>query len=182
MVMNTSTFKRGLMLLALFAGCAIFAMSCKTPPPLPTPAYVNLDRFMGTWYVHGYTPIVVDKDAYDATEHYERDAKGRIQTTYRFRKGGHEGPWKEFTPVATVHDTETNAEWRMQFIWPFKSTYIILHLADDYNATIIAHPNRKYAWIMTRDTVIEPAEYEAHLQRLEAAGFERVSIQRVPHG
>jgi len=124
-------------------GLVPFAMSCKTHAPLPMPDYVNLDRFMGLWYVHGYTPIVVDKEAYDATEHYEQDEKGRIQTTYRFRKGGHEGPRKEFTPVGFVHNTESNAEWRMQFLWPFKSTYIILHVEADYSGTIIAHPNRK---------------------------------------
>jgi apolipoprotein D and lipocalin family protein len=158
-----------------------FLSGCASKPPLPTPSHVDLDRFMGTWYVMGYTPILVDGDAHNAVEHYFRAADGRIRTTYQYRDGGFTGELKTHTPVGTVHNTETNAEWRMQFIWPFKAQYIILYLSDDYSRTIIAHPNRKYAWIMTRAPEISAAEYEAMLKELEAVGFDRGVIRRLPH-
>ena len=162
------------LIIMTFAGCASTA-------PLSTPEYVDLERFMGTWYVVGYTPILVDGNAHNAVEHYYQAEDGKIRTTYQFRKGGFDGPLKTYTPVGTIHDEKSNAEWRMQFVWPFKARYIIHYLSDDYDRTLIAHPNRKYAWIMQREARISDADYEAMLQRLEKAGFDRERIQRVPH-
>jgi apolipoprotein D and lipocalin family protein len=154
---------------------------CASKAPLPTPSQVDLDRFMGAWFVVGYTPILIDGEAHNAVEHYFRDSKEKIQTTYQYRDGGFDAKLKTHTPVGTIHNTDTNAEWRMQFIWPFKAQYIIYYLSDDYSRTIIAHPNRKYAWIMQRTPTISESEYEAMLQKLEAVGFDLSLIKRLPH-
>jgi apolipoprotein D and lipocalin family protein len=135
---------------------------------------------MGRWYVIGYTAITVDKQAHNAIEHYRLDANGKIQTTYQFRDGSFDGEVKTFTPVGWVYDEKTNAEWRMQFIWPLRSDYIILHVDEDYSETIIAHPNRKYAWIMTRSPEVEPNDYERMLQQLQAAGFDTAVVKPLP--
>ena len=29
-------------------------------------------------------------------------------------------------------DKKTNAEWRVQFFWPFKFKYLVIDLAEDY--------------------------------------------------
>jgi apolipoprotein D and lipocalin family protein len=135
---------------------------------------------MGRWYVLGYTPILVDKGAHNAIEHYRRDADDRIQTTYEFRDGAFDGEIKRYTPVGWVHDTSTNAEWRMQFIWPFSAEYVILYVDEDYTETIIAHPNRKYAWIMHREPEIEETRYDELVGKLEAVGYDPAIIQRLP--
>lgn len=160
--------------MSLLAGCA------SNHPPLPTPDHVDLERFMGRWYVLGYTPILVDKEAHNAIEHYRLDAEAKIQTTYQFRDGGFESELKTYTPVGWVHDTSTNAEWRMRFLWPFSADYVILHVNADYSETIIAHPSRKYAWIMLRQPEVSDADYERLLQKLESAGYEREVVQRLP--
>ena len=136
---------------------------------------------MGTWYVMGYTPIVVDHDAHNAVEHYALGEDGEILTTYQFRKGSVDGKLKTYQPTGYVHNRESNAEWRMQFMWPFKSAYIVLYRSEDYQHTIIAHPNRKYAWIMSRSPVIEESVYEELLDQLVAEGFTREDILHVPH-
>jgi len=135
---------------------------------------------MGPWFVIGYTPIVVDKEAHNAVEHYYLDEKNRIQTTYQFRKGSYTGELKTYTPVGNVYNTETNAEWRMQFIWPFKAAYVILYLSKDYSTTVVVHPNRKYAWIMHRQPEMAEQEYQGMLDRLEAEGYDREIIRRLP--
>ena len=158
----------------------VFVVGCSSHPPLPTPEYVDLERFMGRWYVLGYTPILVDEQAHNAIEHYHLDEKNKIQTTYQFRDGGFDGELKTYTPVGWVHDKSTNAQWRMQFIWPFRSDYIILYLAEDYSRTIVVHPSRKYAWIMQREPEISDQEYETMLEMLESEGVDRKRITRLP--
>ena len=159
---------------------SLCVVACSTTKPLPTPESVAIERFMGTWYVLGYTPLIVDETAHNGIEHYYLAENGDIETTYQFRKDSFDGELKTMTPVGTVYDKQTNAEWRMQFLWPFKAKYIIMEVADDYSTTIVAHPNRKYAWILARQPQIEQAEYERMLTRLENEGFERSSIKRLP--
>ncbi|MGJ8638943.1 MAG: lipocalin family protein [Opitutaceae bacterium] len=176
--MKKRTFKR-LLTAASVAAMSLFYGCVSKQAPLPKPERVDLERFMGRWYVVGYTPIVVDKKAHNAIEHYRLDENAKIQTTYQFRDGSFDGGLKTYTPVGWVHDKTTNAEWRMQFIWPLRSEYIILHVDDDYSETIVVHPNRKYAWIMTRSPDISDERYEAMLQKLVSEGFERSRIQKV---
>lgn len=165
----------------LVLGAAVLISGCATPhSALPNAGRVDLPRFMGTWYVLGYTPLWVDRGAHNAIEHYHLADAGRIETTYQFRQGSPAGPLKTLQPVGRVHDADTRAEWRMQFVWPFEADYVILELSPDYQRTIIAHPNRKYAWIMARTPEIAERHYEGMLDRLEAEGFDRAAIQKVP--
>ena len=162
--------------MSLIIGCA------SNDAPLPTAENVNIDRFMGRWYVHGFTPIIVDKDAHNAIEHYRLDADKKIQTTYQFRAGGFDAEIKTLTPVGWVDEgVDSNAEWRMQFIWPFTADYIILHVDADYSETIIVHPSRKYAWIMLRSNTVRDADYDRLLSKLKAVGYETELIQKLPH-
>ncbi|MCV6605784.1 MAG: lipocalin family protein, partial [Porticoccaceae bacterium] len=77
-------------------------------------------------------------------------------------------------------DTATNAEWRMQFFWPLKADYVVMYLSEDYQQTIIAHPNRRYAWIMQRTPLMSDDTYSQLLDKLQAAGYERSMIKRQP--
>jgi len=175
--MNRATLNINLLLitmLSLLSGCAHH-------PELPTAESVDLDRFMGLWYVQGYTPILVDKEAHNAVEHYRHAGDGKIETTYQFRKGGFDGELKTYTPKGQVVNTVSNSEWTMQFIWPFKAQYLIYYVAEDYSTTIIAHPNRKNAWIMNRSPEIDESVYDDMIQKLIDEGFDKSSILKVPH-
>jgi len=161
--------------LLLMSGCA------SSDTPLPTADNVNLEKFMGVWYVHGYTPILVDKKAHNAVEHYYLNDKQQVETTYQFRDGGFDGELKTFTPKGFPdEDDPDQARWKMQFIWPFKSDYVIVDVSDDYQNTIIGHPSRKYAWVMSRSTEMDEATYEAQLQTLKDAGYDLSVIQQLP--
>ncbi|MCD8481703.1 MAG: lipocalin family protein [Verrucomicrobia bacterium] len=156
-------------------------VGCATHKPLATVESVDLPRFMGTWYVHYYSPLVVDRDAVNAIEHYHLRPDGRIATTYQFRRSDPQARLRTFTPTGFIYDTDTQAEWRMQFIWPFKAQYLIIALDEDYGGTVIAHPNRKYAWIMHRSVELDPVRLQRHMDVLQANGFDVDSLTRVIH-
>ena len=166
-----------------FALClpVMLSVGCQSTNELPTETHVDLDSFMGTWYVVAYTPILVDGDAHNATEHYALEKDGRIATTYQFRKGAFDGPLKTIRPTGFVRNAETNAEWGMQFIWPFKASYLIIHYDEEMGETIVAHPNRKYAWVMLRKPCFEAETYDRLLQMLIGEGFDSEKIKRLPH-
>ncbi|MEM9159462.1 MAG: lipocalin family protein [Verrucomicrobiota bacterium] len=134
--------------------------------------YVDLERFMGKWYVQGYTPTALDRNAWNPIERYELLDNGRIQTTYQFRKGGEDGKLKTYKPVGTVYDEESNAEWRMRFFGVINAAYYIVYVDPRYEFSIIGHPNKKYAWVMSRDREIAADVYRSLVKELEDRDYD----------
>lgn len=154
---------------------------CSTVQPPPTVPHVDLPRFMGDWYVIAgqFTPF--EKGAYNAIENYRLDEKGRIPTTFTFNKGAPDGPRKTFRSIAFVHNQETKAEWRIQFIWPFRFPYLIVFLDDEYQVTAVTTEDRKYIWVMARSPEISPALEKELMDRLRELGFDPNRFVRVVH-
>ena len=155
------------------------------PPPLePISERVDLERFMGDWYVLASIPIdfwfASEAGGHNGIERYELREDGKIQTTYTFRRDGFDGEEVRFEPIAWVHDTETNAEWRMQFVWPFRAAYLIAYLADDYEQAIVGVPDRSYVWILSRTPSVPPARYEALTRRVAELGYDPADLEPVP--
>lgn len=150
-------------------------------PPVPRVAQVDLPRFMGDWYVIASIPSFLEKDTYDAIESYAPRPDGRIQTTFRYRQGGHEQPIKTMHPIGTVKPGTGNALWDMQFFWPIQAEYIISHVSDDYSQTIVARSARDLVWIMARTPSIPEADYQAHLALIKGMGYDTTQLRKVPH-
>jgi apolipoprotein D and lipocalin family protein len=113
-------------------------------------------------------------------ESYRLSDDGFIETTYTFRDGGSDGPKRRFTPKGWVHDHETNAEWRMQFLWPFRSAYRIVYLDEDYETTIVGVPDRSHVWIVSRDPRMSDAEYQEMLSYVASLGYDVAKVKRAP--
>lgn len=159
---------------------SLLAAGCASHPPLPTVESVDLDRFMGDWYVVGHIPAASESEAYNAVESYRRGDDGEILTTYTYRDGGFDGPIEVMQPVGSVRDEETNATWGMEFLWPFSFEYLITWLDADYTATIIGRTARDYAWIMTRDPNPSESHYAKLVAELERQGYDTSRLRRVP--
>jgi apolipoprotein D and lipocalin family protein len=148
--------------------------------PIATSPHVDLQRFMGPWYVIASIPTFLEKDAYNAMESYELDPDGTIATTFTFHKGAFDGPVKTMKPRGWVRDTATNARWGMQFIWPIKAEYLIAHVDDQYTETIIARSARDYVWIMARKPALADDDYRRLLGMVEKLGYDTSKVRRVP--
>lgn len=149
-------------------------------PEMKTVDYVDLERFMGDWYVIANIPTFVEKGAHNAVERYELNDDGTIATTFTYRKDAFDGKLKEYNPKGFVTNTETNALWGMRFIWPLKSDYRIVYLDDDYSTTIIGRQKRDYVWLMARTPSISEEEYAELVSYIESIGYDTSKLQRVP--
>ena len=163
-----------LLALLVFGGCG------GGEPGMKTVDYVDLDRFMGDWYVIANIPTFLEKGAHNAVESYALNADGTIATTFTFRDGGFDGEQKKYTPKGFITDTETNATWGMRFVWPIKADYRIVYLDEQYEQTVIARKQRDYVWIMARSPQIDDADYERLLDKVESIGYDVSKVQKVP--
>ncbi len=149
-------------------------------PPIRTAPHVDLERFMGDWYVIANIPTSIEKDAYNAVESYQLDADGSIATTFTFRRGGFEGEAARYTPTGFVRDRTSNAVWGMQFVWPFEGDYRIVYVSDDYGVTVVGREKRDYVWIMARRPTLAEAEYQRLVSLVREQGYDTSRIHKVP--
>lgn len=168
----------GLMCATALAGCA------SSPPaglqPVALVPKVDLQRFMGDWYVIANIPTFLEKGAHNAKDSYRLDADGTIDTTFSFNADAPDGAVKSYGSRGYVLDPATNAVWGQQYVWPVKADYRISYLSPNYTETVVTREKRDYVWIMART----PSIPEADLQRLIAfvgtQGYDTTKLQRVP--
>ena len=165
--------------LAVLAVSALTACAARGPD-MQTVDHVDIERFMGDWYVIANIPTFLEKGAYNAVESYRLDEDGSIATTFTFRKDGFDGKAKQYNPRGFVRDTESNAIWGMRFVWPFKSDYRIVYLNEDYTQTIIGRQSRDYVWIMARTPQISDQDYDRLRWAVGSHGYDPSRLQRVP--
>ncbi len=155
--------------------------ACTSGPPIHTVESVDIERFMGDWYVIASIPTAIEKQAYNALESYRLAEDGTIETTCSFNKGALDGPLKVYRPRGFILDTQSNAVWGMQFFWPFKAEYRIIYLAEDYSQTVIGRTKRDYVWIMARKPVMPADDYNRILDFLKAQDYDLSMLRKVPH-
>jgi len=166
----------------LYSISAVLLMSgCATKPAeLATVDYVDLDRFMGDWYVIANIPTFIEKGAHNAVENYTMNDDGSIATRFTFRKDSFDGKKKEYNPKGFITDTESNAVWGMRFIWPIKADYRVIYLADDYSVTVIGRNKRDFVWIMAREPQMSDTRYDEVVDFVESVGYDITKLRRVP--
>jgi apolipoprotein D and lipocalin family protein len=165
---------------AALAALSLAGCSSVPRPPVPLAQNVDLERFMGDWYVIACIPTWLERDAWNAVESYRLDHDGSIATTFTFRKGSFDGPERRMHPRGFVVDRASNAVWGMQFVWPIKADYRIAYLSEDYGQTVIAREARDYVWIMARSPSLSDADYRRLTDFVAAMGYDTEKLRRVP--
>ena len=166
---------------ALFSVVPMFGCQSSGAKMIRTETDVDLDRFMGRWYVLASIPTPLEKNAFNAVETYERKGADRIQTTFEFNRGAADGPKKTYRPTAIVEDTTSNALWGMQFLWPFTAEYRIVHVDEAYETTVIGRSRRDYVWVMARTPHVSDETYQSLTRIVANQGYDLDELVRVPH-
>jgi apolipoprotein D and lipocalin family protein len=167
----------------IFSLLSVLGLSaCSSPhAPMKTVDYVDLNRFMGDWYVIAAIPTFLEKESYNAVESYALTDEGNVATTFTFREGGFDGKKKEYHPMGFVVDKKTNALWGMRFVWPIKADYRVIYLDKDYSQTIIGREKRDYVWIMARSPQIPEQDYATLVKFVADLGYDTSKMRKVPH-
>jgi apolipoprotein D and lipocalin family protein len=161
--------------LVLTAGCQ--SMS----EPVQTVSHVELPRYMGDWYVIANIPYFAEKGCFDSIESYALRTDGDIDNWFTCRKDSFAAPLKrKVSALASVKDKKTNATWRIRFFKIISVRYLVLALDPDYQWAAVAHPSRRYGWILARSKTLDPATYAAILKTFAAQGYDTTQFKQVP--
>jgi apolipoprotein D and lipocalin family protein len=146
--------------------------------PLQTVPWVDLSRYLGTWYEIAAIPQRFQRDCVATTATYSMRDDGDIAVLNQCREKTFDGKLKQAHARAWVTDPQTNAKLKVRFFWPFWGSYWIIELDPDYRYAVVGHPSRGYLWILSRTPRMEDAVYQELMRRIEAHGYDTARIVR----
>ncbi|KAG8466957.1 hypothetical protein KFE25_008336 [Diacronema lutheri] len=148
---------------------------------------IELGKFMGSWYVLAHIPVFVEKNAWNAVETYKWDAANkRFGVHYKFNEAKADGKVSESEQRGYIHNYDTFTDLRVSpklplfGYTPLRLPYLICHLSDDYQTTIVGYPSRSYLWIMARTPTLPDAEYAKLIDKTKQMGYDPAQIRKVP--
>lgn len=159
-------------LLAL-AGCSGFS---RAKPRPATVARVDLDRYMGRWFVVSHVPYFLEKGKVASSDYYALRPDGKLVNNFTFREKTVDGPEKTWEGVAWVTDPATNATWKVQFVWPISVTYKILALDQDYRWAVVGTDDAGLLWVLARERRLDPTTYAGILAELRAKAIDTSAL------
>lgn len=166
-----------LILISLITG------ACSESKYTKTAEKVEINRYMGKWYVMAHRFTFLEKDVHNALEVYTwNHEKERVDIDFNYNKGSLNGPIKSIPQKGWIINKQTNAYWEVSPLWPFRADYLILDIADDYSWVAVGVPSQNYLWIMARDPKFSREQISAVLKRLGASGYNIKDITYVSHG
>ncbi|MBM3298780.1 MAG: lipocalin family protein [Deltaproteobacteria bacterium] len=149
-------------------------------PRLETVKYVDVGRYMGTWYEIAKFPQRFEKGLVGVTANYTLLPNGKVRVLNSSHVGDFDGELRTSEGTARVVDTSTNAKLKVTFFWPFSGDYWILELGKDYEYAVVGEESRKYLWILSRTPQMDESVYSGILKRLQDKGFDISRLEKNP--
>ena len=169
------------LLLNLILIIAAVGCSSTTRGNVKTVESVDINKFMGDWYVLAGRFTFLEKDVHNGLERYTwNEKKERIDVDFSYNKGALNGPKKSIPQKAWIFDAKSNSRWKVSPLWPFKFDYLIVALDENYRWTAIGVPDEKYLWIMARDWKNPETTIENAIRHLDQIGYNTKNLVRVP--
>ncbi len=166
-----------LCLVAILAGCA--STGERRAPAVMPAAEVDLPRFMGTWHVIAHVPYFFENGKVATRDEYRLRPDGRIDNDFVFKRRFGE-PDRRWRGVSEVVPGSGGARWRVQFIWPFSTELVVVHVEPDYQGAALATPDGKLAWIFGRTPTMAADRKAALIGHLRTAGVDVTRLADVP--
>lgn len=103
-----------------------------------------------------------------------------MNNIFTFRKGSLDAPEQSWKGIAWVVNKGTNAGWKVQFLCPLRTTYLVLELDPDHRWAVVGTPNRKLVWVLARDRALSDETYAMIMKRMTAQGYDAQKMVKVP--
>jgi len=142
--------------------------------------YVDVVRYMGTWFEIAKFPQRFEKGLVGITANYTLLPNGKVRVINRGYEGDFNGKLRTAKGKAWIVDTATNAKLKVSFFWPFAGNYWILELGEDYEYVVVGDESRKYLWILSRTPQMDEAVYNELLKRVQDKGFDISKLEKNP--
>jgi len=140
---------------------------------------IDLERYMGRWYVIANIPYFPEKGKVATYDEYILRDDGRVDNIFGFRKS-FDKKEKQWHALATIKPDTGNRKWTIKFFGMLNADYEILEIAPDYSWVMIGHPKREMGWVMARDAKMDDMQYRELLKKFENYDYKISEFKRIP--
>tara|TARA_B100001113_G_scaffold126617_1_gene103372 strand:+ start:213 stop:731 length:519 start_codon:yes stop_codon:yes gene_type:complete len=151
---------------------------------LDTVKNIDIEKFMGTWYVIASIPSFVEKNCINAYDIYTLNEDGTIDIKYYAQKNGR--PFN-ISQRGTIVDTINNSTWRISFpdYWiPFYTApyEVVVLEPDNYEYMVVGYPGNSFGWVMSRSKYMDKILYSNIMDNLEDNfGYDKNQFEMMIH-
>jgi apolipoprotein D and lipocalin family protein len=149
-------------------------------PEVKTVEYVDIKRYMGTWYEIAKFPQRFENGLVGITATYSLLPNGKVRVLNSGYVGDFNGRIKTAKGKAWIVDRKTNAKLKVSFFWPFAGDYWIIKLWEGYEYAVVSEVSRRYLRILSRTPKMDVQVYERIVEGLKENGFEISKIESNP--
>jgi apolipoprotein D and lipocalin family protein len=164
---------------ALLGGAA-FALTGTAGRADIQPVRIEVPRYMGTWRVIGCMENPLDSRFADATESYSLTNENRLNVVFSWRERSLSAPRKSHEFSGRILKDPSHAVWKMNVFPLVTATYIVIDVGKGYSWAAVAHPSRKFGWILARATSLPDETWIPILSRFAVLGYDTSKFIRVP--
>ncbi len=145
----------------LMATFSLFSMSAKAD--LVTVSYVDVPRYLGTWYRIAANPLKFEGNCVCARQVLSLGDPGKINVYNSCNENSINGPLREIKGYATSDDPITNSKLTVDFYLPQKGKYWIIGLDHDYRYAVVSDPTKASLYILSKTPTLDPVLYQRAL-------------------
>lgn len=166
----------------MLSTCVLTASAIETPP-LAAISGLDVARYMGVWHEVAKYPNWFQRKCVSNTHAtYQVLGPGRIEVINRCRTA--EGKTIEAQGLARQIGASDSPKLEVRFAPEWLSfvplvwgDYWVIDIDEAYQLVAVSEPKRNYLWVLSRTPQVNPAAYEALLQRLKARGFDLSKLE-----
>jgi apolipoprotein D and lipocalin family protein len=141
---------------------------------------VDILSYAGKWYSLYSIPTFMDKHWRQTTDTYVIHPDGYYAVFTTFKVIG-EDKLKYIRSKLFVVKGTHNAEFKVQFVWPFKVDYWVIELAEDYSYVVVGHPECKTLAIMARKPFLPQEWLDEIIDRCKQKGYDTAKLIAQEH-
>lgn len=175
---------RTLILLAalLLTACAINPLPEESIEDIPLKAvdYVDLDRYMGRWYIMANIPYFAERGNVEVYVEYSRTDQPNVLRDLYHARDGFGLPQFVKKGTIVVENPTNNAEGKITFLEPLWQDYAVLYVDPEYQFTLIGHPTRNFCWLFARTPQLSEEMFQKMLGILAENHYDVSRVLRIP--
>lgn len=140
---------------------------------------INFEQFMGTWYEIARLPNKHEKELVEVTSTFTRTKDGSYAVVNRGYKGSRGGKCTTLKGNVVIPDPKVKGAMKLK-VWWLDIDYRVINLdQDNYQYAVISSENKNYLWIMSKQPVMDPEQYENLVDTARKQGFNVDKLERV---
>ncbi|MCB1077726.1 MAG: lipocalin family protein [Verrucomicrobiae bacterium] len=159
----------------------VFLASCASPPRGLSPVTgFDTQRYLGKWYEIARYDHSFERGLTHVSANYSLRPDGKIEV-WNQGYGAPAGAWKDIRGSAKSVGKDGEGSLLVTFFPPFGAGYHVIALDQvSYQWAVVAGPNRRYLWLLSRKLEISPGLRSKLDAIVEDAGYEPKRLIEVP--